>query len=211
MLTLNGTSLIDAHRLMWGPGKIVCRFFLICLTVAVLDWHALAQYIGHAVEAPQDTSGMAAKTETRPADDAVLTQAPQVLQLGFPQRVRLVKLTLRTDQQKRIDIRFRYDPTPNQLFIWRLPNLEASAYYVADWAALTPDERLVRGSFGFAFGPDAKAPSVILRQQASELQPQGGSQNSRYVSPPPAQIILDRDPPSYDPPFTIDLGNNAPD
>jgi hypothetical protein len=32
-----------------------------------------------------------------------------------------------------------------------------------------------------------------------------GDPTTRYVMPPRTQIIIDQDPPNYDPPFTIEL------
>ena len=176
---------------------------LCCLLFAV---SSSAQHAGHGVgEQAAHVSELLANTETVPLDDAVLGVAPEQLALRFPERVRLVKLTLHTDSHDWIDIDFRYDPRPGQSFVWQLPGLQQATYYTADWAILGNDEQLVRGSFSFAFGPDAQAPSVIKAAQELLLQQRYGDQDIRYVAPPPTQIILDQDPPRFDPPFVIDL------
>jgi methionine-rich copper-binding protein CopC len=152
-----------------------------------------------------DSTGIISKTETTPLDDAVLASAPNQLSLVFPQRVRLVKLTLRNESRDWVDIDFRYDPKVNQRFVWELPKLQTASYYTADWAILGVNELLVRGSFSFSFGPGAEPPSLAKEAAALLLEMRAGDPNTRYVRPPRTEIIIDRDPPSYDPPFTIEL------
>jgi hypothetical protein len=86
--------------------------------------------------------------------------------------------------------------------------LQQASYYTADWAILGNNDQLIRGSFSFAFGPDAEAPSAIRRAQELLLEQRYGDPSIRYVAPPPTQIILDQDPPRFDPPFTIQLDDN---
>ena len=152
-----------------------------------------------------DITAILAKTETSPLDDSVLVSAPSQLSLVFPQRVRLVKLTLRNELRDWVDISFRYDPLADDNFVWKLPNLLKASYYTADWAILAANEQLVRGSFSFSFGPDAEPPSLTREAQEMLLELRAGDPNIRYVRPPRTQIIIDRDPPNYDPPFTIEL------
>jgi len=161
----------------------------------------------------QTTSGetISGQTRTEPSDDAVLAQAPDSLQLLFPRQVRLVKLTLHSATRDWVEINFRYDPQPDSRFSWRLPGLAEADFYTADWAILGDDDQLIRGSFSFAFGPDAQRPSVARRAHELMLQQRYGDPDIRYVSPPPTQIILDRDQPDYDPPFTIRLNPDNPD
>ena len=78
-------------------------------------------------------------------------------------------------------------------------------YYTADWAILAENDRLVRGSFSFSFGPDAQRPSIIKAEEEAFLQQRYGDPTIRYVAPPRTDIIINQDPPQYDPPFTIDL------
>lgn len=152
-----------------------------------------------------DITGIIAKTESSPLDDAVLDSAPSQLSLVFPQPVRLVKLTLRNELRDWIDIRFRYDPKLDNSFVWVLPDLRDASYYTADWAILAANERLVRGTFSFSFGPGAEPPSLAKEAAALLLEMRAGDPNTRYVQPPRTEIIIDRDPPNYDPPFTIKL------
>jgi methionine-rich copper-binding protein CopC len=152
------------------------------------------------------------QTQTLPADDAVLSDAPEQINLQFPVPVRLVKLTLRNQQRDWVDIEFRYNPRPAANYTWLLPQLAVADYYIADWAILGDNDQLIRGSFSFAFGPDAKSPSIYRAAEEALLQQRYGDPEIRYVPPPPTTIIIDRDPPRYDPPFTIQLdGLENPD
>lgn len=152
-----------------------------------------------------DFTGIVSKTKSTPLDDAVLKEAPVSLSLDFPQRVRLVKLVLRNSLQDWIDINFRYNPRVGDSFTLPLPDLAAATYYTADWAILAANDQLVRGSFSFSFGPDAKPPSIEKEVNEILLQLRYGDPNVRSVPPPPTQIIINQDPPQYDPPFTINL------
>lgn len=188
--------------------KLLFASIGLCLSAAVLP-----QTIRSAVyPRTADSTGIAAKTETSPADDVVLTSAPEQISLQFPLRVRLVKLALWTDKRDWVDISFRYDPRLNQRYQLDLPKLQNAIYYTADWAILGANERLVRGSFSFSFGTDAEAPSVIKDAEALLLEVRNtGPDGGRYVTPPRTEIIIDRDPPNYDPPFIIELDKPDPD
>jgi len=63
----------------------------------------------------------------------------------------------------------------------------------------------VRGSFSFSFGQDAQRPSLTRAADELLLQQRYGDPTIRYVKPPATQIIIDKDPPRFDPPFTIRL------
>ncbi len=155
---------------------------------------------------PRDVDGLAANTTTAPVNDAVLDIAPDELSLVFPDDVRLVKLTLRDESRAWVEINFRYNPRPRRSYIWKLPELPQAVYYTADWAILSAREQLIRGSFSFAFGPGARAPSLIREAEELFLQERAGTDpDTRYVAPPRTRIIINRDPPRFDPPFTIDL------
>jgi methionine-rich copper-binding protein CopC len=153
----------------------------------------------------EDITGISIETETAPADDSVLFEAPDQLQLEFAYDVRLVKLTLRNELRDWVDIDFRYDPTIQEKFQWNIPELTQATYYTADWAILVTNDRLIRGSFSFSFGPEAEAPSVIKAAEALVLDSISAGPNTRFVRPPRTNIILNQDQPSYDPPFTIKL------
>ncbi len=159
----------------------------------------------------RDENGLAANAATRPLDDAVLDLAPEELSLVFPASVRLVKLVLRDENRAWVDIDFRYNPRPRSDYVWKLPELPPAVYYTAEWAILSAREQLIRGSFSFAFGPGAQAPSLIREAEELFLRGRAGTDpDTRYVAPPPTRIIIDRDPPRFDPPFTIELDNEEP-
>ena len=155
-----------------------------------------------------DIKGIAGKTETSPADDAVLGAAPDKLNITFPNGVRLVKLTLRNEERDWVDINFRYSPLVKDIFSLDLPALVPAVYYTADWAILSENDRLVHGSFSFSFGKDAKRPSLIRAVEEELLLERYGDPTIQYVPPPRTQIIIDQEPPRYDPPFVIDLEDN---
>lgn len=170
-------------------------------------WHsahgqALPEDLYHQDE---DVTGISVETETSPIDDSVLEDAPEQLALEFPYGVRLVKLTLRNELRDWVDISFRYDPTLRESFQWEIPELGVATYYTADWAILAENDRLIRGSFSFSFGPDAEAPSVTKAAEALILESRNGGPNTRFVTPPRTNIIINQDRPRYDPPFTIEL------
>jgi methionine-rich copper-binding protein CopC len=170
-------------------------------------WHpAVAQpsQIGLSLQS-EDITGISIETETAPADDSVLLEAPDQLQLEFAYDVRLVKLTLRNELRDWVDIDFRYDPTIQEKFQWDIPELTQATYYTADWAILATNDRFIRGSFSFSFGPEAQSPSVIKESEARVLDSIGAGSSTRFVTPPRTNIILNQDQPNYDPPFTIKL------
>ena len=184
------------------------RKISICLAAgaALLAAVAASAQVNPVSWPAREPNGLAASTATSPADDAVLDIAPGELSLVFPDDVRLVKLTLRDENRAWVEIDFRYNPRPRRSYLWKLPDLPPAVYYTADWAILSAREQLIRGSFSFAFGPGAQAPSLIREAEELFLRQRAGTDpDTLYVAPPPTRIIINRDPPRFDPPFTIDL------
>lgn len=180
------------------------RILLISISLSVGSFSY--SQAGHHQQAA-DTTGIAAKTETLPRDDAVLELAPELLALEFPQLVRLVKLTLRNEQRDWVEIGFRYNPRARENFNWGLPALDAANYYTVEWAVLASNEQLVRGSFSFAFGGGAVVPSVTKKAEEALIESRSATPDGdgRYVTSPRTEIIINRDPPQYDPPFVLEL------
>ena len=158
---------------------------------------------------PVGVADIAVKTKTSPADDATLDVAPNMMTLEFPSPVKLVKLTLHNEQRDWIEINFRYSPSDKKYYHWDLPTLAPAAYYTADWAILSDSDRLVRGSFSFSFGTEAQPPSVVRAAEEKLLLQRYGDPTIRYVPPPRTQIIINQEPPQFDPPFTIELRNSS--
>ena len=153
-----------------------------------------------------DSTGIVSQTKTTPVDDSVTLVAPQQLALEFPNSVHLVKLILRDQSHEWIDISFRYNPRLASRFQWSLPDLPGAEYYTAEWAILDEQDTLIRGNFSFAFGDAARAPSLIKQERELALTLRNGEdENTRYITPPRTQIILDQQPKAYDPPFTLRL------
>ncbi len=193
----------------FGLGRKI-REYLFVVVLLSAPGAALAQ-VDPASYPARAGNGFAASIATSPMDDAVLDIAPEQLGLVFPDDVRLVKLTLRDENREWVEINFRYSPRPRRSYLWKLPDLPPAAYYTADWAVLSSRERLIRGSFSFAFGPGVQAPSLVREAEAIFLRRRAGTDpDTLYVAPPPTRIIINRDPPRFDPPFTIDLDDGDP-
>ncbi|HBW83515.1 MAG TPA: hypothetical protein DEF79_05685 [Gammaproteobacteria bacterium] len=148
---------------------------------------------------------LAAEASTIPFNDEVLEVAPEALSIEFPVAVRLVKFTLRKDNREWVDINFRYMPAAEVRYSLPIPDLSNAKYYIAEWAVLGNDDQLIRGSFSFAFGPEAQAPSYHRAAEELILRQRYGDPTIRYVAPPRTQIIIDQEPRRFDPPFTINL------
>lgn len=102
------------------------------------------------------------EVEHLPDHDEVLPALPDSIILRFTDHVALVKLVVKTAEDKVVDVQFRYDPTPNRVFIWPLPALPASPWYSVDWGVIDRANILMSGKFMFSAGPDAKAPSTLI-------------------------------------------------
>ena len=148
---------------------------------------------------------LAFEAVTYPVNDEVLEVAPEMLSIEFTDVVRLVKFTLRKDSREWIDINFRYRPTKGVRYSLPVFELSDAKYYTAEWAVLDINDQLIRGSFSFAFGPDARAPSYYRAAEELFLRQRYGDPTIQYVAPPRTQIIIDREPRRFDPPFTINL------
>jgi len=111
--------------------------------------------------------------ETEPYNDQVLELAPEFLMMRFTEYVSLVKLTLKVEDMRPIDIGFQFSPTFSRVFIQAIPALERAEFYTAEWAALTAENVVVYGSFLFSFGSDAKKPTSIIDSRVFPSTPFG--------------------------------------
>ena len=184
--------------------------------VAVALCNLLSQTAAQSPEAMQGSHHQtlhraAVEAATNPENDEVLEVAPEMLSIEFPDAVRLVKFTLRKDTREWIDINFRYRPTAGVRYSLPVPELSDANYYTAEWAVLGINDQLIRGSFSFAFGPDARAPSYHQAAEELLLRQLYGDPTIQYVAPPRTQIIIDQEPRRFDPPFTIDLNEQQGD
>lgn len=134
---------------------------LICLVL--LGSAAHAQHFTHTYRYSGDV-----EIEHLPDHDEVLPALPNSLVLRFSDHVALVKLVVKTADEKVINIEFRYNPTPDRVFIWPLPALPESPWYSVDWGAIDRANRMMSGQFMFSAGPDAKKPSEIIPQVDEE-------------------------------------------
>ncbi|MBL4572536.1 MAG: copper resistance protein CopC [Gammaproteobacteria bacterium] len=139
--------------------------FLLFISFLFLSSLTLAQ--PHEMHGISNSGGLL--DSNMPADNEVLAKVPQSIMLNFSSEVRLVKLALKETKQGEILIDFRYDPTAAMRYMHTLPRLEAADYYKVEWAALKASGELVKGSFYFSFGDDAKPPSEYLNEMDHEM------------------------------------------
>ncbi len=144
---------------MTGTKKTIkmAAFVVLAILSALFSVTASAQHSTHTYRYTGTV-----EVEHLPDHDEVLTALPDSLILRFTDQVSLVKLVVKTADDKLIDVQFRYDPAPNRVFIWPLPALPASAWYSVDWGVIDRANILMSGKFMFAAGPDAKAPSTLI-------------------------------------------------
>jgi methionine-rich copper-binding protein CopC len=133
-------------------GLLIKFLFLVLWSPLVLAQHEM------------HNMAVAAQVETMPANDEVLAAAPKSLMLHFENETRLVKLALKDPKRGYIDIDFRYEPVTGLHFMHALPELEEADYFTAEWATLNANGALVKGSFNFSFGENARPPSYYLNQ-----------------------------------------------
>lgn len=131
--------------------------FIQLLLLAIWSPLALAQHEMHNMAASVELNSM-------PANDEVLAAAPESMMLHFASEIRLVKLALKASEHGFVNIDFRYNPVPGVHFTQSLPALAAANYYTVEWAAFDSSEELIKGTFHFSFGDDARAPSYYRNQ-----------------------------------------------
>lgn len=141
------------------------RLTTVVLAVFTLFWgaNALAQHFSHTYRYTGDV-----EIDHIPDHDDILPQSPDNLILRFSAGVTLVKLTVKTAEAKVVNINFRYNPVANRVFIWPLPELPESDYYVVDWGVIDPERKLMSGQFLFSAGPDAVLPSSLVTEEDEE-------------------------------------------
>jgi methionine-rich copper-binding protein CopC len=144
-----------SHRVVRYVELIPAISVAICFLLALLASPLLfAQHDMHGM-----SDGESLLVSSMPADDEVLAEAPKSIMLGFDSEVRLVKLALKETKQGEILIDFRYDSEAAMRYVQSLPSLAEANYYKIEWAALNMMGELIRGSFYFSFGEQAKPPS----------------------------------------------------
>lgn len=138
-------------------------YVALTLVSLLLTIEARAQHANHSYRYTGDVT-----VEHMPAQDEVLARAPDNLLLRFTDHVTLVKLVLKTADGDSVNLDFRYNPTPDRVFIWPLPALPDSLWYAVDWGAIDRNNRLMSGQFLFAAGPQARKPSELKPQTEQE-------------------------------------------
>lgn len=141
------------------------RMLALLAGILFLIWGsgAFAQHYSHTYRYTGDV-----EIDHIPDHDQILPQAPDNMILRFSAGVTLVKLTVKTADATVININFRYNPTANRVFIWPLPELPESDYYVVDWGVIDPERKLMSGQFLFSAGPDAVLPSSLITEEDEE-------------------------------------------
>lgn len=119
--------------------------------------HTQAQHFSHTYRYSGDV-----EVEHIPDHDEVLPALPDSLILRFTDHVALVKLVVKTADEKVVNVNFRYNPTPDRVFIWPLPPLPASDWYSVDWGVIDRANKMMSGQFMFSAGPGARKPSELI-------------------------------------------------
>lgn len=83
-----------------------------------------------------------------PADNEMLMSTPEKLTLTFSKEVRLVKVSLKNKQGKKVKFGFKPSKEASSEFSWRLPTL-APANYIVDVTFLGKDGHKMKTSIGF--------------------------------------------------------------
>lgn len=144
-------------------GKLKAAFLPSLLLICALLIGPMTSFVSvaqHAHEAGPPLLGVSS-----PKDDSVLAKMPPVIVLSFRSDVRLLKLRLLSAGRQHIDIGFYYDPSRvDNNFVWKLPVLPASSYYIVAWSVVDESNQLVEGEFNFAVGDEAIPPSEFIEQ-----------------------------------------------
>lgn len=139
----------------------------------------LAGLLPDATDA-QHSHGVLTPSVTFPPDDSVLLQPPELLTMSFRVPVSLLKLALYNDQGDWINIDFRYMPgSAEKSFVYPLPTLPETAYYLVQWSVVDDQQRFLSGEFRFTFGAEAIPPSEYIeagyRDPSEESLPSTGN------------------------------------
>lgn len=143
--------------------RTLATSLLLGVFALLLGASASAQHFSHTYRYTGDV-----EIDHIPDHDDILPLAPDNLILRFSAGVTLVKLTVKTAEANVININFRYNPVANRVFIWPLPELPESDYYVVDWGVIDPERKLMSGQFLFSAGPDAVLPSSLVTEEDVE-------------------------------------------
>lgn len=130
------------------------------LMCALTPSTAFAQHVMAA-----DASQSDVELDSSPENDEIMASAPRDLMLRFSTYVKLVKLTVKSPDEKFVNIGFRYDPNLSRVFLWTLPELPAADYYTVEWSAIDTANLIARGTFSFSFGPNAKPASELIPEE----------------------------------------------
>lgn len=91
-----------------------------------------------------------ALSESTPPNGAMLSQAPDKLQLKYTENVRLLRAKLMRGEEE-VEINFHASAAQSKEFAIPLPTLE-HGHYTVSWAVMGEDSHTVEGSFGFMLG-----------------------------------------------------------
>lgn len=89
---------------------------------------------------------------TVPADQAIIEEAPEDLQLTFSEAVRLTAISIQLDGAPKHNLG-PLPPETTRTFTLDLPAL-ADGHYIVSWRALSEDTHVMNGEFMFAIGAE---------------------------------------------------------
>ncbi len=86
--------------------------------------------------------------KSMPANNAMLMKPPAELSLSFSKDVRVIKLILKNNQDKEIELNFKPSKKSSTKFLWELPKLTPSNYMV-DVTYLGEDGHKMKSKINF--------------------------------------------------------------
>jgi copper resistance protein C len=102
---------------------------------------------------PALTLAHAKLTEAKPADGALVNEAPDAIALTFNEEVQLLKVTVTGADDKEVATEFTASAAKQTGFAVALPELAKDTYTVT-WTIVGDDGHKVDGSFVFSVDPD---------------------------------------------------------
>lgn len=83
-----------------------------------------------------------------PKNNAMLMQSPELIHLEFSQAVRLIKVSLTSEEVGNINFDFKPQTESQAVYEWKLPILKPATYEVR-WTILGEDGHAMNSSIGF--------------------------------------------------------------
>jgi len=175
MLLLMKNNMSQTQSRPTGKSNQQRVILLAPLIIVLLTWSQFSM--------AQHSHGVLSPSVTFPQDDSVLTEEPKMLTMSFRVDVRLLKLTLYTDNGEWINIDFSYDPSRvNHNFVFPMPSeFPEASYFIARWSVVDERQRFLNGEFTFSFGPGAIPPSETIEASYRSIEEENLPSTGAYA------------------------------